>query len=149
MTQSIDPPDPPAKPPIRIKFHDAAPKPAALPERKASTLVKLLGMLGSRFDAEALAAGRKAHQLVRSLGLTWAQIIGTETALPEPEPPPSLLEMARLCHRHRDLFDTRNREFIAVMGQRLVRGQVVSGKQVKWLYDLYERAQAAEQRRRP
>ncbi len=38
-------------------------------------LVKLLGMLGSQHDGEALAAARKAHALVRDSGHTWAELV--------------------------------------------------------------------------
>lgn len=39
-------------------------------------LAKLLGLLGSRHDGEALAAARKAHAMVTSSGETWASVIG-------------------------------------------------------------------------
>ena len=47
-----------------------------------STVAKLLGLIGSHHDAEALAAARKAHQLIREWGATWPEILGIE-----PEPP--------------------------------------------------------------
>lgn len=39
-------------------------------------LVKALGMLGSKFDGEALSAGRKADRLRESLGMTWDELVG-------------------------------------------------------------------------
>jgi hypothetical protein len=38
-------------------------------------LIKLLGMLGSAHDGEIAVAGRKAHELLRSLNMTWQEII--------------------------------------------------------------------------
>jgi hypothetical protein len=38
-------------------------------------LVKLLGMLGSAYAGERAAAGLKAAELVRSLNMTWHEII--------------------------------------------------------------------------
>jgi len=38
-------------------------------------LVRLLGMLGSRYDGEVVTAGRMAHQLVCAAGLTWPQLL--------------------------------------------------------------------------
>ena len=45
-------------------------------------LAKLLGMLGSAHDGEALAAARQAERLRAEAGLTWPQII--IRALPSP-----------------------------------------------------------------
>lgn len=39
-------------------------------------LAKLLEMLDSGHDGEALAAARKAHQLVRAAGLRWRDVLG-------------------------------------------------------------------------
>ena len=41
----------------------------------AAKLAKVLGMLGSDHDGEVAAAGRRANALIRSAGLTWAQVI--------------------------------------------------------------------------
>lgn len=48
-------------------------------------LAQLLGLLGSDHAGERDNAGRMAHALVRSHGLTWLDVIGAP-ALPEPEP---------------------------------------------------------------
>jgi hypothetical protein len=42
-------------------------------------LIKLLGMTGSMFDGEAVAAIRKANALLRDKGLTWADVITATT----------------------------------------------------------------------
>ena len=36
-----------------------------------STVAKLLGLIGSHHDAEALAAARKANQILEAHGTTW------------------------------------------------------------------------------
>ena len=46
-----------------------------LPPDKRTRLVRLCGMLGSDHVGERAAAGLKANQLVRELGLTWDQVI--------------------------------------------------------------------------
>lgn len=49
-----------------------------------STIAKLLGLIGSNHDAEALSAARKAHELLRAKGGTWIEALGLETLPPEP-----------------------------------------------------------------
>jgi hypothetical protein len=49
--------------------------PTPLPPDIAAKLAKVLGMLGSDHDGEVAAAGRRANALIRSAGLTWAQVI--------------------------------------------------------------------------
>jgi hypothetical protein len=39
-------------------------------------LCKLLGMLGSTHAGERAAAGLKAHELIKAMGLTWPDVIG-------------------------------------------------------------------------
>jgi hypothetical protein len=48
-------------------------------------LIKLLGMLGSTFDAEVLVAARKAHALLVASDWTWPQLLanGSASALTE------------------------------------------------------------------
>ena len=48
---------------------------ALLDPQAADRLAKLLGMLGSYHDGEALTAARKADQCIRQLGLTWGDVI--------------------------------------------------------------------------
>ena len=49
-----------------------------------STISKLLGMIGSHHDAEALSAARKAAQLVKARGATWTDVLGlTDTPAPD------------------------------------------------------------------
>jgi hypothetical protein len=59
---------------------------APIPPDLRPKLAKVLGMLGSDFDGEIAAAGRRANAMIRSAGLTWDQVIAP--AAPRPEPPP-------------------------------------------------------------
>ena len=42
-------------------------------------LAKLLGMIGSSFDAEALSAARRANELVHEAKMTWHEVLGQIT----------------------------------------------------------------------
>jgi hypothetical protein len=44
----------------------------------AEALARILGMLGSDFDGEALAAARKAELVRQKTGKTWQQLLGVE-----------------------------------------------------------------------
>lgn len=50
-----------------------------------SMLAKLLGMVGSDHDGEALAAARKAAALVAARGITWPDLLGLDAMPPEPD----------------------------------------------------------------
>ena len=54
---------------------------ALLDPQAADRLAKLLGMIGSQHDGEALAAARKAHQCLHQLGLTWRDVIHVSRAV--------------------------------------------------------------------
>jgi hypothetical protein len=41
----------------------------------ADKLVKVLGMLGSAYDGEVAAAGRRVHSMLQAEGLTWDDVI--------------------------------------------------------------------------
>src|SRR3954469_5039729 len=60
-----------------------------LPAAVADRLVKLLGMLGSVHDGEALTAARMADRLLRhQLKLTWGEVVQPlPTRASGPEPP--------------------------------------------------------------
>lgn len=47
-------------------------------------LAKLLGLVGSDHDGEALSAARKAHDLLRAKGATWSDLLGLDTIPAEP-----------------------------------------------------------------
>jgi hypothetical protein len=42
-------------------------------------LAKLLGIIGSSFDAEALSAARRANELVHDAKMTWHEVLGQIT----------------------------------------------------------------------
>jgi hypothetical protein len=48
---------------------------AVLLPRQRDQLVKILGLTGSAFDGEALAAVRKAHGIITAAGLSWSDVI--------------------------------------------------------------------------
>ena len=53
-------------------------------------LEKLLAMIGSSHDGEALAAARKADALVKRAGLTWREVLaGRNEPRPQAEAPPA------------------------------------------------------------
>lgn len=43
-------------------------------------LAKILELMGSAHDGEALAAARRAHMLVKNSGLNWQTVLGAQTA---------------------------------------------------------------------
>jgi hypothetical protein len=49
----------------------------------ADKLVKVLGMLGSAYDGEVAAAGRRVHSMLQAEGLTWNEVI--VPAVPAPQ----------------------------------------------------------------
>jgi hypothetical protein len=44
-------------------------------------LAKLLGMIGSVFDGEALQAARRAHAIVRAADMTWHEVVNAPPAV--------------------------------------------------------------------
>lgn len=64
------------------------PPPAPLPPGDRERLIKLLGLLGSSFDGEVAAAGRKAAQFIRDRDLTWDSVLSAQSLAPPPPPPP-------------------------------------------------------------
>jgi hypothetical protein len=50
-------------------------KKRVLTEDDLDRLAKLLGMVGSAHDGEALSAARMAHRMLTDLGLTWHDVI--------------------------------------------------------------------------
>ena len=106
---------------------------ALLNLRAAGYLAKLLGLLGSDHDGEIVAAGRKAHQFIRCLGLTWADVIFT--------PPESWWVMAAACARQQHLLSERECDFIRNIA-RLRRPP--TDRQLAWLQSIYERLYGRE-----
>ena len=101
---------------------------ALLNPRAADHLAKLLGYLGSDHDGEVAAAGRKANEFVRRLGLTWGDVICC--------PPAAWCDMAKACARHPHMLSGRERDFLNNIS-RLRRPP--SDKQLRWLESIYSR----------
>lgn len=114
---------------------------ALLDSATAGRLAKILGMLGSDHDGERAAAGLKASQIVRGLGLSWSDVIAAPPLAP---PSPRIRSwrsgetdwqrMARFCHDRGRQLRLRDRDFIRSM--LYVRGEP-SERQQRWLIDLY------------
>lgn len=60
-----------------------------MPELDRNRLAKLLRMIGSAHDGEALNAARMAHTLVRTAGLTWDEILDKAPTIILPPSPPA------------------------------------------------------------
>src|SRR5262249_25523747 len=96
-------------------------------------LVKVLGMLGSAHAGERAAAGLKAHELIRRLGLRWDDVITLKSAVAG-ENDDNWKKMARHCARAE--LSIKERNFITnVLRWR----SALSPKQRQWLEDIYER----------
>ena len=104
---------------------------ALLDPQAADRLAKLLGMIGSQHDGEALAAARKAHQCLHQLGLTWRDVIHVSGAQSD------WRHMAKACRERAHCLTPK--EFSFVSNMCLARFEP-SPKQVQWLRDIYRRA---------
>jgi hypothetical protein len=108
---------------------------AILDTHSAERLAKLCGMLGSNHDGERAAAGLKADQLVRNLGLTWADIISSGK-LRAISFQTDWHRMAAYCHRYRAALNSRDRAFVETM---LTWRSQPTERQQDWLIDIYAR----------
>lgn len=108
----------------------------ALEPHDADRLIKLLGMCGSSHAGERASAALKADTLVRSLGLTWRDVIMIAAPALQPEAPIDWREMAAFCHARRWQLAEREREFVEAMAQW--RG-APSEKQLAWLDAIHAR----------
>jgi hypothetical protein len=95
---------------------------AQLDSHSADRLRKLCGMLGSQHDGERAAAAAKADAFVRSLGLSWGDVIGPPII---PEQPVRIRQW---------LLRPKDREFVRSMANW--RGEPTE-HQREWLLDLY------------
>jgi hypothetical protein len=62
------------------------PRSAGFSEHDRTTLVRVLGMLGSSNDNEVLTAARKAEDIRQRLGLTWDDLVVAASQINEPPP---------------------------------------------------------------
>jgi len=103
-----------------------------LPSDTAERLAKLLGMIGSAHDGEALNAARLADKVVREAGLTWMEILGK---------PVVTARVAETCAEIlRSGMSLNNREWRFLDG--IPRFRHPTEKQLSWLDDLLSRARA-------
>lgn len=115
---------------------------AALLDR--DRLARVLGMLGSAHDGEALAAARQAERLRAEAGLTWNEIV-----IPRPAAPPqarqvkSVTDAIRFVLQHGDLLTAWERDFVRSIA---TQSYPVSPKQIAVLERLMQKAQRAQER---
>lgn len=114
-------------------------------------LVKVLGMLGSRHDGEALNAARTAHAMLAQSKLRWEDLLGVKPG-EEPEPlpqedgpapaykgkfaDPDYPDMLKAVLKSKGL-DAKSRKRFEEMQERVGRGLSLSLDDkllVRWLY---------------
>jgi hypothetical protein len=121
-----------------------------LPPDLATKLVKILGMLGSDYDGEVAAAGRRANAMVKDAGLMWDDVIAPAVPIPQtpqrprrrwrtPETPS---DTAALCLQWRDevLTDWETEFCRSIVGRRRI-----SAKQTVVLERLARKVEAFAQ----
>jgi hypothetical protein len=104
-------------------------------DEKTTKRLKLLGMCGSSHDGERAAAALKATELVRSLGCTWAYVIGVPTA-PSAHRSRDWRTQVGECLMHEVLLSQRERKFVHDLLRW--RGDLTE-KQSNWLDAIHER----------
>jgi len=115
-----------------------------LDDATAERLIRLLGMLGSRFDGEIANAGRKASDLLRQHGLQWSDVIAPSLVPPDPPPRSEMPDFDDvdwedahgLCFARRHQLGERERSFLESLSEW--EGDLTP-KQEKWLRDIYAR----------
>ena len=104
-------------------------------------LAKLLGMLGSRHDGEALAAARQAERLRADAGLTWPEIL-----VPRLPPPPrrqnvrTVTDAIDFVFEHEDALTAWESDFARSIQRQ---SSPLSPKQIGILERLVEKARRA------
>jgi hypothetical protein len=114
-------------------------------------LVKVLGMLGSRHDGEALNAARSAHAMLAQAKMTWAELLNVKPGeepepLPQEDAPapkpadrfddPDYPEMLKILLKSKSM-DAKTRKRFNDMEDRVRRGLQLSLDDklfVRWLY---------------
>ncbi len=105
-------------------------------------LAKVLGMLGSSHDGEALAAARRANAMIRGASLSWQDLINSPPLVVVEDGDIDDGEMVAACVEadERAIFNPRESEFLRSIASQLRRNRRLSEKQRDWLASLYERA---------
>src|SRR5947207_668908 len=106
-------------------------------------LAKLLGMLGSSHDGEALAAARRAERLRVDAGLTWAEIVIPRLPPPRPQPRGAMTfaQAIQFVLDHEDALTEWESDFTRSIQRQ---SSPLSPKQVGILERLVEKARRAD-----
>lgn len=76
-------------------------------------LAKLLGMIGSNHDGEALAAARKAYEMVERIGTTWPDLLQIPVVVDTvAEQPAHRSEAQQLLHEGKGVITDFERKFL-------------------------------------
>ena len=121
-----------------------------LPSDLTAKLVKILSMLGSDYDGEVAAAGRRANAMVKDAGLMWDDVIAPAVPIPQPpqrprrcwRTPGTPSDTAALCLQWRDevLTDWETEFCRSIVGRRRI-----SAKQTVVLERLARKVEAFAQ----
>jgi hypothetical protein len=107
-----------------------------LDPRHGERLARLLGMMGSSHDGEALNAARMADKFVRDHGLTWHQVVNVPIAVPG-----DAQQLARAILRdHCSSLNERELSFVYSMTRWR---RPPTAKQRQWLEDIAQRYRSA------
>jgi hypothetical protein len=109
---------------------------SVLDPRATDRLAKLCGMLGSAHAGERAAAAAKADDMVRSMGLRWADVISVPLVPVEAPADISWQAALDVCLEHIRELNPRDQNFVRSLSRW--SGEP-SAKQVDWLLDIYAR----------
>jgi len=102
-------------------------------------LAKLLGMAGSKHDGEALAAARKADEMVKRIGATWENILaGPVVADNVADHPAHCIDAQRLLQDGKGILTEFERNFL----RGILAFKKLSANQVKTLNGIRMKVQA-------
>jgi hypothetical protein len=107
----------------------------------ADRLAKLLGMIGSDHDGEALNAAKLANKMVGEAGMTWTEVLGRTANKMSSDDHSDITDVASVCleiMRSGLRLTMKQRDFI----DNIPMFNSPSEKQLSWLSHLLERARA-------
>src|SRR5690349_19360119 len=91
----------------------------ALSDSDRTRLIRLLGMMGSDHDGEALNAARLADRLIRERRATWSEVVATGDPPVRPQPPRTWRETLAACRAQPDRLSPWEAEFLASLSDWL------------------------------
>jgi hypothetical protein len=116
-----------------------APARQAVSQAIRDRLARLLGMVGSTHDGEALNAARLADKLVRQMGVSWSEILA-DPASAAPNVligwPARWRSALQACGQHGARLGERERSFVESLA---TYKRTPSPKQLVWLRSITER----------